>query len=1683
MSMSRPLLAREGAEYDVELWQRQMESSITAAAAQRWYFTDMSKEGTTNPVEPATIRAIPSKVWTNKASLKDVPPGWYWVVFCVSFDGLDLDQITTMHFDAERGDALNNMGTLTNSCKTRLTTHEIKHNLKQKASMGMVRLRMHRQIEVTGKEEYLHLCVAAKSRSTFQPSEIPLFKLHYVELGTSSFRSATGEEDYVLYGFGNPDQVITVDRGPSSPERPTATKIRTFGISDKGEFAVTLHLRESNASPASPTTSNTGATVITVDAATSTATLDNPPSSTVPTIDGRRPRVHAVISVWDIRSSTNSIDVDVKACPDWGPLQYSLPCAEIDNELPDMLASPEAWKRFHACISISTKGTKVALCGIETTYGALPFVAYDNLPAYADQVREPRTFTKRPTCKGLELFSGHCVFHRIDPDQFDHHDDNNDNERFITFNGSVFEVYSTKSSGWIRLHRITLTLDLSLNRPHFYVFVQSLRGRYFAWTGVPGVVSIWNIEKAKLVKNIYVDIDTSPIHAVLSPDGSKVAISVKGSVQIYQSTTGILLGTHTKSVLSDNNSEVVLGDEYFVVKDKSHAFPGGPVDVRSIVRIQDMKVVYPEHPIHPDYRLVYPLPSTTTIAAYKQGSVLNIKRMTAIESPSLPHPCRNTPCELEEVPIDDFIDKKIFTYAGGVFEVKCFQEYLNGYMNMMLKVTVRESSNDSPATVPKSMVLPLGDTTAGFRGHYLPMTSKLVVFAEGYMKIWSLSSTAAHVCQLDYVWGSLPYQPENAKSYCYRPLLKAWSCRHGASLKYRLGKPVWYEHNVAKGNTESTERDILTVPPNRDVESVTTSEGQRLKYGIFSLIDIYGYKDLSCKQDIIRYLLTCIRPSTINPTSCLVPLCQAWSLKNQAYIFAIMQEILPETMVTWIPDSTATETTDPLAILMNIAKKERSVIKVVRVVIGYCVAQATRFNNMAFLHPLFGSMREIIKYYPEEALKYMGRIAFFRVKYPSYLWENHIPSQKLTPLRFSLFKSIRRIGMSELEIKRGARLESIMQFKYNMETKDCEGGDGSGDPVFMASFDALWYNKSRDVDREEDRIFASNGRRHRSGERGTNGSGSIGGGSDAQLTPHNSMAASDMFGEPLKSEKTTKWKALLQMVQLKLLFRAPPVVECYNFELELFDNPAIAALVSYKWDTIGYPYWFVRFFCQFFYYMLVVTAALTQVYNPRPSRLYGVFIAIIAMAFIFIMLEIMQAVQDWKRYLRSHYNIADVAAFGIPLAASIQQLVLIYGQKESSNNRALSFSVLVVFFHMLIELRISKGVCKYVTIIQQAVVEIWIFFMIFAGCIVAFTITLLHLRMSCTYEGCTRTETKYPRHFVGALSATYFFLGGRYDPVSGELDSMEDWAFHLAMFIFLFSTTILMLNVLIALINVAFAKGDDSWRLAWIEARLRYIESAENLSYHIPGFRQTFDCFPKLIYFTATAKDVNAYINKYPKGQRQDDIESLIDEWVKPERYYHSSQDGSDEEKDKDVRKMPDASPKVEHLPLNSYDSRTSAGPSYWPPNSGTQGSDSGAGVGVGVGGGVSGHLRQYDSSSGGSDGGRGYVYNQQQSTSITSSLYKPGDPGPSSSPQPMQPTAVVVPTLVVATEERVKDTEALMDPEVLSATVHSLDRRMIILSEQAGRIEQALMALSSSRSDNSTAVGAGSSLSLSSPL
>jgi hypothetical protein len=45
------------------------------------------------------------------------------------------------------------------------------------------------------------------------------------------------------------------------------------------------------------------------------------------------------------------------------------------------------------------------------------------------------------------------------------------------------------------------------------------------------------------------------------------------------------------------------------------------------------------------------------------------------------------------------------------------------------------------------------------------------------------------------------------------------------------------------------------------------------------------------------------------------------------------------------------------------------------------------------------------------------------------------------------------------------------------------------------------------------------------------------------------------------------------------------------------------------------------------------------------------------------------------------------------------------------------------------------------------------------------------------------------------------------------------------------------LLLFLALINHAIDDGDRTWELDWLQNRMRYIESAENLTYDVPGNR------------------------------------------------------------------------------------------------------------------------------------------------------------------------------------------------------------------------------------------------------
>ncbi|KAF9355526.1 hypothetical protein BGX34_010425, partial [Mortierella sp. NVP85] len=956
-----------------------------------------------------------------------------------------------------------------------------------------------------------------------------------------------------------------------------------------------------------------------------------------------------------------------------------------------------------------------------------------------------------------------------------------EDERFWVTDGRSFTVYSTEG-GWSVLYR--LDMQSQPDSLAARTAMMSIHGRYFAWAGIRGMISIWDFQTGQLFSHVFTGAQDNTVFPVLSPDGSMIAVTHNNTIQIHDTRTGIKLGVFKKGLRSSMYFEVIFGKDHFMAYNPEAATVSKPMkhNMRSLVRLRDMAVVK-TIPVHEDYRFNHPQTTSDPVFTFCHGPNLNILKMGSILSPVEKNQCgahgMNRICETE--PLNHFIisstcRQTLESKGGERFILRSTVGVVHGRSVRTLHITIDDGegrgdskeqsegiSNQEGESGRKVMSFPIGLSWCDYTGFFIPATSQLGVVMKGSLILWTLSATKPWMCKLALMWRIQDKHPAlEVDDVCIREIISAESCVHGKHIKLRLAAPLWYRmtfditeevNKVCGYEGEGT----LTIPMSsedtiftREERSINNDDNRqrdfrviqerRVDQGIADLIDVYLGANNQCRKAIIQYLELLIRPSDENRISSLISLCKAWKPHLRKQFELLLWTLLPPNRITWVPIDRITKETNPLAVILETAQKQSSALGGARIIMDYCVEHANSSCNLAFLAPFFGCLRDIMKFYPDEAFRYLSRIAFIPVMHRSYLLDNcivvHPPS-----LRWKFWKS-KKVPLYKLK-------DQVFQLSVSSKESDPEN-EKFTHPVFMASFDALWHRQDPDGAYKES---ANNG----------------------------------------SIEEMTWLKALLHMILLKTQLKSHTYVKTYDFSIEFYDNPAIAALVAYK--------------C-------------------------------------------------------SGYNVLDLLAFSLPLAASAHQLVVIQQEDVQGNTLALSFSVLAVFLHMLFELRTYKSVCKFVTIIQQAVVEIRVFFVIFAGGILAFAIATLHLLRACPFEGCDPPMTKFPRDFFGALLSVYFFMSGSWDPVSEDFQS-ANWGFHVMMAFFFFTSVVLMLNVLIALINVAFNKGDDGWRLVWIESRLQYIEAVENMSYHIPGFRETYNYFPDVIYFSVTPKQKQETLWKF----------------------------------------------------------------------------------------------------------------------------------------------------------------------------------------------------------------------------
>ncbi|KAF8980464.1 hypothetical protein BGZ52_003913, partial [Haplosporangium bisporale] len=327
--------------------------------------------------------------------------------------------------------------------------------------------------------------------------------------------------------------------------------------------------------------------------------------------------------------------------------------------------------------------------------------------------------------------------------------------------------------------------------------------------------------------------------------------------------------------------------------------------------------------------------------------------------------------------------------------------------------------------------------------------------------------------------------------------------------------------------------------------------------------------------------------------------------------------------------------------------------------------------------------------------------------------------------------------------------------------------------------------------------------------------------------------------------------------------------------LETFDNPAIMAVMTYKWTRFARYFWCVRLLFQFAYESLVLGITVVQLFGnvDRRANMQPGYIAVIILGYMLLHLEFQQMRGGIRRYFSSPYNYVDLGAYTIPMIASG---LLIADHESADAQRALSFAVVLIYLHFIFELRVFKSVCKVVTIVVNILLEIPAFFAIMAIFILSFAHSINHLTevnfraVDCQLDPadamspsvCNTKRSEFPTNYFQSVSATYFFMTGNYSPVATSLMNGH-WTSQLMVGLFFFLTAMLMMNVVIALMNGVYSDAVIAAEQTWLRNRIELVASAENLTYFLPFFRDRFDYFPKYIYYTATENQVAEYKKTY----------------------------------------------------------------------------------------------------------------------------------------------------------------------------------------------------------------------------
>ncbi|KAI8605359.1 hypothetical protein EDD21DRAFT_432107 [Dissophora ornata] len=1080
----------------------------------------------------------------------------------------------------------------------------------------------------------------------------------------------------------------------------------------------------------------------------------------------------------------------------------------------------------------------------------------------------------QPDTALLQL-AGHGKFHffnEADKDDMDIRR-RDSNEVFVACDGVSVWVYGTHKS-WSQMYSLpltiltdiaqsadendrnakrTLTKTLSDMQQSARILINSLHGPLCAWR-TSEVVMVLNLQTADTVSHFQQYGRKTDSCVAFSPDGAMVAIAREHFIWIYMlyGQSPVRHASFESDVMSldwvaqgrqllvqmKSFDALLMNPMHLEMTEQRVSIPISNYDDMTIVRTRKRFVVKQKSgddrvteqdsddkteglpTVQMEDVIFYTHEPRLSVHPLEQSSYYEVTKRKITCTPDQEQ-C-DEHCRTGQKPLGD-LPQECISPSGLCFRLQ-FRETLSPYVdrptnNTTTAVVITMTDPTSPSSPTQERMIQSTIHFCSYIGQraafFLPGNTRYIILGDYYIQIWKLPTDA--VCELLAMKSIIVERDDKFERDDDLPYVLV--CCHGNTAYFKKHSRTYSKNRLAYTWFDFSEVMLLN-----------SEHADACINSIPFIIGLYREVNEDYRKALLQYAVKHINsyPDPHDESRNVISRI-LWSKKAEAFAgYSIfLRDLLAysDPKPTWFPKAPFKKETNPLSCLLDIARIHPKFLATATVLVDYCARMAKSERNIGFVSMIVDSLPEMIEYHPDFALGVMRKIAFVPVNNNIRRFVvDHALVRPSPTVRSSLRRIVSRMSSSPppppLPVVRFVQPVFQMQSMFpshQIKMYPIEENENFTMEVYVAPFEVLWRTRTLN--------------------------GTL----------------------PGVDKETTWWKSILAMLLWKTKPTGFKYIRTHAFQQDFFDNPMIAGLVEYKWNTFASSYWLTRFTFQCFYYLLVLVVTLLQVYS-LPSELTGALIAIIVLASGFLWLELLQFMKEPGSYLTSPYNYVDLSVFLLPLTASLAQLVDSEKGNDAGNTRAFSFAILVIYVHLLFELRVIKSVCNFVSIILSVIIKIRIFFIIFAVSIFAFTHAFLHLLWAKSVDGEDKTgdAAGFPYDFAGALSATYFFMGGRYDPV-GDKFATDDVSFHVMMALYFFLTVILMLNVLIALINVAFTTGDDSWRPVWLENRLYHAENAENMSHHIPGFRRTHSWFPREIYYTATAKEVQEFNDRYFK--------------------------------------------------------------------------------------------------------------------------------------------------------------------------------------------------------------------------